>query len=74
MRSPKASPADQVVQHFPPLVMVVVQWPSPEAFAAFQDDADHQDLHPLRESGTQNYLWWTYERLEDLRPLLQPPT
>ncbi len=30
------------------------------------------DLHPLRESGTRNYLWWIYERLEDLRPLLVP--
>jgi hypothetical protein len=27
------------------------------------------DLHPLREDGTRNYLWWTYEGLEDLRPL-----
>ena len=24
----------------------------------------------LRENGTRNYLWWAYERLEDLRPLL----
>ena len=26
----------------------------------------HDDLHPLRERGTQNYLWWTHERLEDV--------
>ena len=26
-------------------------------------------LADVREDGTQNYLWWTYERLEDLRPL-----
>ena len=37
---------------------------------AFLEDPEHHDLHPLREDGTQNYLWWTYERLEDLRPLL----
>ena len=29
------------------------------------------DLHPLREEGTRNYLWWIYERLEDLRPLFR---
>jgi hypothetical protein len=40
-----------------------------EAFQAFLEDPEHQDLHPLRENGTRNYLWWAYERLEDLRPL-----
>ena len=50
-------------------VMILVEWPSREAFDAFLDDPEHRDLHPLREGGTENYLWWTYERLEDLRPL-----
>jgi uncharacterized protein (DUF1330 family) len=53
----------------PRTVMVLVEWPSRGAFDAFLEDPEHQDLHPLRERGTQNYLWWTYERLEDLRPL-----
>lgn len=53
----------------PRTVMVLVEWPSREAFRAFLEDPDHQDLHPLREDGTRKYLWWTYERLEDLRPL-----
>ena len=53
----------------PRTAMVLVEWPSREAFGAFREDPDHQDLHPLREDGTRNYLWWTYERLEDLRPL-----
>jgi uncharacterized protein (DUF1330 family) len=53
----------------PRTVMVLVEWPSREAFEAFLEDPDHNDLHPLREEGTRNYLWWTYERLEDLRPL-----
>jgi hypothetical protein len=26
----------------------------------------HDDLHPLRERGSQTYLWRTHERLEDL--------
>ena len=53
----------------PRTVMNLVEWPSREAFDAFLDDPDLRDLHPLREGGTENYLWWTYERLEDLRPL-----
>ncbi len=54
----------------PRTAMVLVEWPSREAFEAFLEDPEHADLHPLREDGTQNYLWWMYERLEDLRPLL----
>ena len=50
--------------------MIVVGWASRGAFRAFLDDPELADLHPLREDGTQNYLWWTYERLEDLRPVL----
>ncbi len=54
----------------PRQAMVLVEWESPEALQGFIDDPDHADLHPLRENGTQNYLWWTYDRMEDLRPLL----
>ena len=53
----------------PRTVMVLVEWPSRGAFDAFLEDSENEDLHPLRSDGTQNYLWWTYERLEDLRPL-----
>ena len=56
----------------PRTVMVLVEWPSREAFQGFLDDPEHADLHSLREEGTRNYLWWLYERLEDLRPLLVP--
>ncbi len=56
----------------PRTVMILVEWPSHEAFRAFLGDPEHADLHPLREEGTRNYLWWLYERLEDLRPLLTP--
>jgi uncharacterized protein (DUF1330 family) len=55
----------------PRQAMVLVEWPSREAFQAFLDDPDNDDLHPLRENGTRNYLWWAYDRLEDLRPLLR---
>jgi uncharacterized protein (DUF1330 family) len=57
----------------PRQVMVLVEWPSRAAFDAFLADPDHADLHPLREGGTQRYLWWLYDRLDDLRPLFAPP-
>ena len=58
----------------PRQAMVLVEWPSAEAFQAFLDDPGHEDLHPLREDGTRNYLWWAYDRLEDLRPLFAATT
>ncbi len=54
----------------PRQAMVLVEWESREAFGGFLTDPSHTDLHPLRENRTMNYLWWTYDRLEDLRPLL----
>lgn len=54
----------------PRAAMILVEWPSREAFDAFLEDPDHADLHPLREGGTRNYLWWLYDHLDDLRPLL----
>jgi uncharacterized protein (DUF1330 family) len=62
-RSPWATPPRQA--------LVLVEWPSREALRGFLDDPEHHELHPLRENGTRNYLWWAYERLEDLRPLLR---
>jgi uncharacterized protein (DUF1330 family) len=53
----------------PRQVMVLVEWPSREAFDAFVADPAHEDLHPLRERGTERYLWWLFDRLDDLRPL-----
>jgi uncharacterized protein (DUF1330 family) len=55
----------------PRQVMILVEWPSREAFDAFLADPDLEDLHPHRERGTERYLWWAYEKLEDLRPLLK---
>ncbi|WP_119068390.1 DUF1330 domain-containing protein [Rubrobacter indicoceani] len=55
----------------PRMVMVLVEWPDRGAFDAFVADPAHADLHPLREGGTENYLWWLYESLEDLRPVFR---
>lgn len=51
--------------------IVLVEWPSAEALQAYRDDPDLADLHPLREAGTERYLWWTFDKLDDLRPLLK---
>jgi uncharacterized protein (DUF1330 family) len=53
----------------PRSVMILVEWPSREAFQDFLDDPELADLHPLRQEGTRDHLWWTYERLENLRPI-----
>ena len=57
----------------PRTVMILVEWPSREAFDAFLRDPENEGLHPLREDGTRKYLWWTYERLEDLHPIFSDP-
>ena len=53
----------------PRQVMILVEWPSRDAFDEFVADPENEDLHPLRERGTERYLWWLYDRLDDLRPL-----
>lgn len=40
-------------------VMLLVEWPDRAAFEGFLDDAS-----------TQQDLWWAYDRLDDLQPLL----
>lgn len=54
----------------PRQALVLVEWASREAFDAFLADPELVDLHPLRENGTTRYIWWTFDRIEDLRPLL----
>jgi uncharacterized protein (DUF1330 family) len=69
---------DEQLGEGPRQVMVLVEWPSRDAFDGFLADPEHEDLHPLRENGTERYLWWLYDRLDDLRPLFagrdQPAT
>ena len=52
--------------------IVLVEWPDQAAIQAYLKDPEFADLHPLREGGTLNYLWWAFDKLEDLRPLLKP--
>jgi uncharacterized protein (DUF1330 family) len=50
----------------PRAVMVLVEWPSREAFDAFLRDPEHEDLHPLREDGTRKLP------VVDVRPAGRP--
>ena len=53
-------------------LMILVAWPDAAAVQAFRDDPELEDLHPLRENGTENYLWWAYETPQDLGAALRP--
>ncbi|WP_430461160.1 DUF1330 domain-containing protein [Thalassolituus sp. LLYu03] len=55
----------------PRSVLILVEWRSPEAFYHYRNDPALADLHPHREQGTQNYIWHLFDRLDDLRPILQ---
>lgn len=53
-------------------LMILVSWPDKAAIDAFNADPELQELHRLRESGTENYLWWGYETPQDLGAALRP--
>ena len=55
----------------PRQVMVLVEWPSKEAFDGYCNDASLADLHAHREDGTSGYIWQLFDRLDDLRPVLK---
>ncbi|MFC9473049.1 DUF1330 domain-containing protein [Nocardia sp. NPDC056952] len=55
----------------PRQVLILVEWESKAAFDSYRDDPELAELHPLREHGTSNYIWNTYDKLDDLRPLLK---
>jgi uncharacterized protein (DUF1330 family) len=41
--------------------MIVVEFPSIEVFEQFIDEAETQNIHPLREDSTSDYIWTLYE-------------
>lgn len=55
----------------PRQVMILVEWESKEAFESYRDDPKLADLHPHRVSGTKDYIWHLFDKLEDLRPILK---
>lgn len=54
----------------PRSVLILVEWESPAAFEAYRNDPALADLHPHRVSGTAEYVWHLFDRLDDLRPIL----
>ena len=40
---------------------ILVEFPSREVFQQFHDAAQVQDIHRLRESSTENYIWQLFE-------------
>ena len=55
----------------PRSVMILVEWRSRDAFVGYCDDPALADLHPHRDKGTDNYIWHLFDKLEDLRPVLE---
>ncbi len=55
----------------PRTILILVEWQSKEAFDSYSDDPALADLHPHRISGTSNYVWHLFDKLEDLRPILK---
>lgn len=55
----------------PRRVMILVEWRSKAAFDSYINDPAIADLHPRREKGAGNYIWWLFDRLDDLRPILK---
>ena len=41
--------------------MIVVEFPSEKIFQEFIDEADSDNIHPLREDSTSDYIWTLYE-------------
>ena len=55
----------------PRTVMILVEWPSKEAFDGYHNDSNIADLHPHREKGAGDYIWHLFDKLEDLRSILK---
>jgi uncharacterized protein (DUF1330 family) len=55
----------------PRQVLILVEWKSRAHFDSYREDPELADLHPHREAGGGNYVWHLFDKLEDLRPLLE---
>lgn len=55
----------------PRSVFILVEWASQKAFDNYCNDPALADLHQHRNDGTSNYIWHTFDKLEDLRPILK---
>lgn len=55
----------------PRTVLILVEWESKAAFDSYCRDPKLADLQQHRVNGTENYIWYLYDKLEDLRPILK---
>lgn len=55
----------------PRQVLILVEWPSKDAFDGYCNDPTLADLHGHREAGATQYVWQLFDRLDDLRPVLK---
>lgn len=55
----------------PRAVMILVEWNSRQAFESYCQNPALANLHAHRHSGTSDYIWQLFDRLEDLRPILK---
>lgn len=51
-------------------VLILVEWESKQAFDSYCNDPLLADLHPHREQGSDAYIWHLFDKIEDLRPIL----
>jgi len=54
----------------PRSALILVEFESREAFENYCNDPALKDLHPHRTNGTSNYIWQLFDKLSDLRPIL----
>ncbi|ORJ59670.1 DUF1330 domain-containing protein [Mycobacterium simiae] len=54
----------------PRQVLILVEWESREAFDNYCNDPELASLHPHRENGSSKYIWHLFDRLDDLRSIL----
>lgn len=54
----------------PRQVLILVEWASRAAFDSYRTDPKLADLHPHRVNGTKSYIWHLFDKLDDLRPVL----
>lgn len=55
----------------PRRVLILVEWDSKDAFDGYCNDPGLADLHAHRENGSSAYVWHLFDRLDDLRPVLE---
>ena len=55
----------------PRKVMILVEWESKEAFENYINDPLLKEVHAHRENGSGDYIWQSFEKLEDFRPFFR---